>query len=706
MPLVKMPNGEIVDIEDGTPPEVVAKIQAQYKGRTKAATATPRANAPKLSSEAQEVQRRVAKFRKGSTNSGAIGVGRSLTQGFLSNFMDETVGGLRAATVGVKNAIAERDISEIGKEYRISRDVVRTEDRERSAGNPVTATVGEVAGAIASPIGKGVGAIKGLSKGAKVVGAEKIAAALGRGATRVAKVGPVGSAALSGLNQGAVAAAGASDGNIGEDIGNGALMGAAFGGAVGGIGNAAVRATQAIRDRGAKRATDVAYNKIADMLKIAGSSPARAGAELNIANAQRGDAMLMDLAPNLRAQAGYLKRNPNIRNSTELERRGMERIEDRRSRFTDEVANIGGTTDALNRIDDVADARGLAGARDYAEGGAMDKNFVWNDDLARQFETSTHSLQQGLKQAVRNIENQRRVPAALGIDFNDAGDVVFKQVPSMRVLDEIKRGFDDAIGDAIKGNRASEAKGLSQELRMLKEGIAKSNPEYADILKTQRDLFEQQRALELGMEGLKRLKKDPRVYAKELKNMTPEMQQEVRIGFIDSLRQLDGAAGNPITVFNTAMRNPAQRKLMEFMFDGKGRLGKMERWIKREQRAARADAMTASGGQSITSDIMLNSEQAPEAAKMIFTRGLTGMAYGGNTGLVAGVARALDMLRRGESTEAQNEIARILMTKGEGLVAGVKKAKAYQKKREARNTQIGTAVGKASGNLFGTLAGS
>jgi hypothetical protein len=46
------------------------------------------------------------------------------------------------------------------------------------------------------------------------------------------------------------------------------------------------------------------------------------------------------------------------------------------------------------------------------------------------------------------------------------------------------------------------------------------------------------------------------------------------------------------------------------------------------------------------------------------------------------------------------------MTKGEGLVAGVKKAKAYQKKREARNTQIGTAVGKASGNLFGTLAGS
>jgi hypothetical protein len=241
---------------------------------------------------------------------------------------------------------------------------------------------------------------------------------------------------------------------------------------------------------------------------------------------------------------------------------------------------------------------------------------------------------------------------------------------------------------------------------MLKDGIAESNPQYADILKTQRDLFEQQRALELGMEGLKRLKKDPRVYAKELRNMTPEMQQEVRIGFIDSLRQLDGAAGNPITVFNTAMRNPAQRKLMEFMFDGKGRLGKMERWIKREQRAARADAMTASGGQSITSDIMLNGEQAPEAAKMIFSRGLTGMAYGGSTGLVAGVARALDMLRRGESTEAQNEIARILMTKGEGLVAGVKKAKAYQKKREARNTQIGTAVGKASGNLFGTLAGS
>ena len=702
MPLVKMPNGEIVDIEEGTPPEVVAKIQAQYKSKPKVRSAVPRANAPKPISEAQ---RRANFYTEFEGRTGGP-INRLATKGILANFDDELGGAVAAGTRGVYKAIKNRDFSEIGKEYRTEKEALQLQDKMYAAKNPVTATVGEVAGAIASPIGKGVGAIKGLSKGAKVIGAEKIAAALGRGATRVAKVGPVGSAALSGLNQGAVAAAGASDGNIGEDIGNGALMGAAFGGAVGGIGNAAVRATQAIRDRGAKRATDVAYNKIADMLKIAGSSPTRAGAELNIANAQRGDAMLMDLAPNLRAQAGYLKRNPNIRNSTELERRGMERIEDRRSRFTDEVANIGGTTDALNRIDDVADARGLAGARDYAEGGAMDKNFVWNDKLENQFANSTPALQQGLQQAVVRIRNQRLDPKSLGLDFNEAGDVIFKQVPSMRVFDEIKRGFDDAIGDAIKTGKGSTAAGISQELRMLKDGIAESNPQYADILKTQRDLFEQQRALELGMEGLKRLKKDPRVYAKELRNMTPEMQQEVRIGFIDSLRQLDGAAGNPITVFNTAMRNPAQRKLMEFMFDGKGRLGKMERWIKREQRAARADATTTFGGQSITPDIMLNSEQAPEAAKMIFTRGLTGMAYGGNTGLVAGVARALDMLRRGESTEAQNEIARILMTKGEGLVAGVKKAKAYQKKREARNTQIGTAVGKASGNLFGTLAGS
>lgn len=711
MPLVKMPNGEYVDVPDDIAPEALARIKSEYQPKAQSRT---QRRALKQSSGApaipDEVRRRANNYKMIEAVNPQMRATRLGSKGVLANFDDELAGGISAATRGLYNAVKNRDLSEFGKEYRTEKAARQLVQSEDAAENPATAFIGEMGGSLLSPIGRGAKLLGGGAKVAGKVGAEKIAQVLGKGAARLEKVGPVGSAVLAGMNQGAVSAAGAADEDVLDNAVQGATFGGLFGGALGGAGIAGTRAVQALRDKAPKNAGNVAYQKIADLLEASGTTPARAGAEMNIAARNGNDVMLMDMGVPLRTQAGYLKRNPGLRQAAELERRGMERIEARGQRFEDQVRDVtGDSPDALNRIDDIKDTRKLAGNTDYAEGGAMDKNFVWNDKLESQFATATPSLKAGLKAAVRNIEDARMDTTSLGIKFNEAGDVTYMKIPSMRVFDQVKRGFDAQIGTALKKGDTTTAANLSKELKLLKANVIESNGEYADILATQRDLFQQQQAIELGQKALGRMTKEPRVLAKELKELArtdPEKFAETRIGFVDTLMNLNDGARNPITVFSAAMKTPRQREIMEMMFGGKGSLGKLDRFVKREKRAMQSDARTAAGGQSITSEISGAGEAEVTAAKDIFTKGLTGYAYGGSTGFVAGIARSLDRLRRGESKEAQEEIAKILMSSdGVALKKGVAGAKQAAKRRREKNKAIGEAIGKVTGNTFGTAIG-
>ena len=707
MPLVKMPNGEYVDVPDNIAPDALARIQSQYQPKKQSRVER---RALKQSSAPSDVRRRADGYKMLEAVNPQIRAVRQATKGVLSNFDDELAGGISAGTRGLYNAIKNRDLSEFGKEYRTEKAARKLVASEDAAENPATAFIGEMGGSLLSPVGKGVGALKGAGKVASKIGADKIARVLGKGAARLDKVGPVGSAVISGMNQGAVSAVGAADENLTDAATNGALLGGAFGGALGGVGIAGTRAVQAIRDKSPANAKNVAYQKIADLLDVSGTSAARAGSEMEIASRNGNDIMLMDMGVPLRTQAGYLKRNPGLRQSGELERRGMERIAARGQGFEDQVRAVtGDSPDALNRIDDIVDARKTAGNRDYAEGGDMDKNFVWNDRLENQFATATPSLKSGLNAAVRNIEDARMDTTSLGIKFNEAGDVTYMKIPSMRVFDQVKRGFDAQIGTALKKGDSTTAGNLSKELKLLKANVIESNPEYGEILATQRDLFQEQNAIELGQKALARMTKEPRVLAKELKQMAindPDKLAETRIGFIDTLMNLNDGARNPITVFSAAMKTKRQREIMETMFGGKGPLGKIDRWVKREQRAMQSDARTAASGQSITSEISGAGEAEVTAAKDIFAKGLTGYAYGGSTGLAAGVARALDRLRRGESKEAQEDIAKILMSSdGVALKKGVAGAKQAAARRRKKNADIGATIGKVTGNTFGTAVG-
>lgn len=55
------------------------------------------------------------------------------------------------------------------------------------------------------------------------------------------------------------------------------------------------------------------------------------------------------------------------------------------------------------------------------------------------------SLQTAMRNAVKIAREEGRDPAALGFDFNEAGDVTHVKTPSMQTLDYLKRGLDDVL---------------------------------------------------------------------------------------------------------------------------------------------------------------------------------------------------------------------------------------------------------------------
>jgi hypothetical protein len=115
MPVMELPNGEVVFVEDGTPPEVIARIRQEAARKGKKRTGKPQR---RLSNEEREVQRRVS-VRRRSAIPGMEwfdNVSQARDRGLFSNFNDELAGFASAATGGVVDAIRHGDIKRIGNE--------------------------------------------------------------------------------------------------------------------------------------------------------------------------------------------------------------------------------------------------------------------------------------------------------------------------------------------------------------------------------------------------------------------------------------------------------------------------------------------------------------------------------------------------------------------------------------------------------------
>lgn len=670
MGIVKLPNGTYANVEDGASPDVIRKIMA-------ANTAKPKATSgPKLSQHEQAVQSRVQARSKDARQSGGFSPFRKFASGYLASFDDELSGGLTAGTRGIASAFRKRDIGEVKREYLTQRDTIRAEN-DKLAENTGSG-VAEIAGAIMNPIKAG----KFLSRAPGIVQAAGV-----------------------GAKQGLVNAAGASEADNASDlIANalsGGVTGAAVGGALGGVVHAGRGAAHILKDRTKDAAERVAYGRVGNMLAKGKTTPERAARELKVSEGRGNDAMVMDLLPSLRAQAGAISRKPNVPSSNDLIRRGEERILARPGKFEDEIRDrIQPKTgqDAMARKDSIHGARKAQGDAEYKA--VLEKQFVWNDDLEKFVSGAPPATKTVLKDAVKLVQNERLDPKALGWGFNEAGDVVFQKVPSMRTFDYMKRSFDQHIAAAYKGGDNNLARVLSGELDALKYGITRSHPDYADVLAKQRDFYQKASAVELGQDVLKRMKKEPKLVLRELRGLDAKVQEDARTGIVDSLIALRASNSNPVTFIRGVMRSREQRKILEFAFGGKGNLNRFTRWLDRESRGFEADKLTAPGRQSETARFDMADESLVGNASRIGMDAGRGFAYGGPAGALAAGVRGVNDLRTGTGEAAMDEIAKILLSNGAKLPAGVSAAKKFAERRKATNTNRAVLAAKAGQQLF------
>lgn len=705
MAIVQLPNGQYANVADDITPEALNSIRQQSVAASTTRAQRVAAGQPRVAPTQNVTSTRADQLERAGMGRSAADVA---TNAATFGLADKVGAGLLAVTKGVYRAVRDHDVSQIGKTYTEQRDLDEELQRRYDDAHPGRSAAADITGALVNPVGTGAGGVAAAGRLAGKVGLTRAAGALTKGAARMEGAAPLAQAVMAGGTQGALNAAGHADSisDVPGALAEGAGIGAVTGGILGAGTHAAGRAVQILRDASNKNAERTAFMRVAQLLENGGTNARKVAREIAVTDARGGDAIVGDMTPGLRAQAGAISRKPNVPSSNELIERGDQRIAERRASFGDAVRDAAktpaGGTDALVRADQIQSTRAAAGQADYAKGGAMDTPITPTPELQAYLNNAPAEVHGALKNAYNEMLLRDENPA------NYVGqNGIFTHIPNLRTFDYVKRGFNTQIGQALRSGDKATAQGLSYQLDKLKGVLADANPNdaaYQHILKTQRDAFQQQNALETGQSVLSRMGSKPREVLRELKALPDHAVDDARVGIIDALINSDNKA-DPVAAFRTIMRNDNQRKVMEFAFGGKGNLGRFERWVGREVRATRSDVLTAPGRQSETARFMMADSEGDTGPSTVLSNAMRGYAFGGTIGAGSAVMRTLQNIATGTTKVGQEEIAKILLSKGDNLVKGIDAAQAFQKGRKAGNRARALAAGKTGQQLYTDAAG-
>jgi hypothetical protein len=254
--------------------------------------------------------------------------------------------------------------------------------------------------------------------------------------------------------------------------------------------------------------------------------------------------------------------------------------------------------------------------------------------------------------------------------------------------------MDDVIGTALRAGNKTEAMRVSRQLRALKDEIATQNDDYAEVLRGQRDLFEQEDAVEIGRTVLGKLGNKPRQMLKLVKGMNENQRLSARIGMIDQLINAE-TKGDPVERIMSFMRTDQQREVLEFAFGGKEPLKSFTKWLKAESIAKDTDRVLVPGRTSDTQRFKMAADDGDGGVADAAIGATKGFAFGGGVGLAGNLMQRLDNLVHGTSKYQHNELARILMSKGKDLEEGIKVMAAFAKNRAGFNQKMARYAGKA-----------
>lgn len=512
-------NGQVIQFEAGTPPDVQNRVLAQIRSEIEHPGATH---------QATQIQDPGTHNGQGPSRLEAVKGG--IDRGIQFGLQDEIAGAAavvaRPIVQGIRSLAGEEPLPEqsIGETFSEGRDDARAVARSQRNAYPATSGVTEfVAGMGALPV-------------------KAASAAIAAGSKVPSMASNVGHAAKTGAASGAVVGFAEGEGFDGR-IENSAL-GAALGGALGAGASTLLDGLPRLKrllvgpSKGPAMDRHVAASLISAFEKD-GFTRAAAINQIRQWEVSGGDIeMLADIGGPAVLRLARAARSASPSAASKADTGLMGRHLEQGERLTGAAqAATGQKGEAFHKsIDTLSAQRSVAARPLYQE--AFNSGPVHSDWFAgaAKHKTVRKALKKGRKlQEVDDLADgvQTAHPQAI-VGFNKAGEPILGAVPSVREWDAVKRGLDAMIEknrDKLTGQVNAEGRSLSKLRARLLEEMDRV-PAYKEARAAWSGKSE---AMDLVSDGRRFMSQDPELITKRLSKAAAEDQQFYRMGVVRAI---------------------------------------------------------------------------------------------------------------------------------------------------------------------------
>lgn len=426
--------------------------------------------------------------------------------------------------------------------------------------------------ALASEIGGGVAgtalaatALRGLGPGGLATAPLRF---IGNAASGVGRVGRAATVAgVAGGVEGVVSGAGRDEENRGRGAATGGAIGGTLGGVLGGLAPLVGESVTALTRRfkkldvetiadelgvSAEAARTVKAAIMNDDLDAAGKRLAQLGDDAMLADSGPATSQLLNASASTGGQALTTARNA-------VEARSQ-RVGQRLRGTLDSILGqpVGVKSAARNIAEKTAPARKAAYDRAYATPIDYAGNGRTIESVLERVPPNT--LQRAIGEANEAMQEAGERNLQIMAQIGDDGAVVFREMPNVRQLDEIKRALDNIGRESVDqfGRPTAQGARAKRLARSLRDAVSEAVPDYGRALKIGGDKLQQDEALDLGRNLLFKRTTVEDVREFMAGGVSQEARQAARQGIRDSIEQTMGDVRRTITDPNTDAREAMQ----------------------------------------------------------------------------------------------------------------------------------------------------
>lgn len=418
---------------------------------------------------------------------------------------------------------------------------IRDEDRAAQEQHPVASTVGNVAGAVALPLGG-------------VLNAATLPARMGRGVA----VG-AGTGALYGAGEGEGAADRISRGAAG------ALVGGAIGGAAPPVIEGAIRGARAAAQpvanavRGVFRPGDEAARRVAGSIERDMRIDSQAASRLTpqefaASHQSNGPATIMDLGGETTRALARSAANTSPEGRALLNKTINDRFETQTGRVVDWLRSTFNYPNAEAQAEAIQQAARAANKAAYGKAFAQGRAGIWDNELSELSQAPV------VKEAVAAATKQAQNKSAGGaINAQTNARWVNNGKPTLEFWDLVKRQIDQDINVAKRAGRSEDVKTLTEVKNALVSKLDAAVPSYPGARAGAAAAFGAEDALEAGSKFVMS-SMTPAGARKALAQMSPQERQLFQDGFVSEFIASLNKVGDRRSILNKIGESPAARE--------------------------------------------------------------------------------------------------------------------------------------------------